>query len=172
MGLLVNENIKKGNEGNMVITVRTKVLSLWQFHASHSGEEQITMKEYLDSFKEGQEDIYVHGEFYEQFKEDSMNRTSMAEPPSVHTSNSGDEHVSLKEYVDSMKEGQNDIYITGQIQEHFGRCLGPGLHEEPNRTEMAEPPSIHTSNSGDEQVSLKEYVDCLKEGQNDISITG
>merc|ERR1711988_1520725 len=31
-----------------------------------------------------------------------------------HTSKSGDEQISLKEYVDRMKEGQNDIYyITG-----------------------------------------------------------
>merc|ERR1712203_21886 len=32
-----------------------------------------------------------------------------------HTSKSGDEQISLKEYVDRMKEGQNDIYyITGE----------------------------------------------------------
>merc|ERR1719316_1508820 len=32
-----------------------------------------------------------------------------------HTSKSGDEMISLKEYVDRMKEGQNDIfYITGE----------------------------------------------------------
>ena len=32
-----------------------------------------------------------------------------------HTSKSGEEHISRKEYVDCMKEGQNDIhYITGK----------------------------------------------------------
>ena len=32
-----------------------------------------------------------------------------------HTSKSGDEQISLQEYVDRMKEGQNDIYyITGE----------------------------------------------------------
>merc|ERR1711920_1008404 len=32
-----------------------------------------------------------------------------------HTSKSGDEQISFKEYVDRMKEGQNDIYyITGE----------------------------------------------------------
>ena len=39
----------------------------------------------------------------------------MAELLRYHTSKSGDEQISLKEYVDRMKEGQNDIfYITGE----------------------------------------------------------
>merc|ERR1711957_462108 len=43
------------------------------------------------------------------------NRTKVAELMRYHTSKSGDEQVSLKEYVDRMKEGQNDIYyITGE----------------------------------------------------------
>merc|ERR1719325_220441 len=44
-----------------------------------------------------------------------MNRTKVAELLRFHTSKSGDEQISLKEYVDRMKEGQNDIYyITGE----------------------------------------------------------
>ena len=47
--------------------------------------------------------------------EDSTNRTKVAELMRYHTSKSGDEQISLKEYVDRMKEGQNDIYyITGE----------------------------------------------------------
>merc|ERR1712084_7212 len=47
--------------------------------------------------------------------EDSTNRTKVAELLRFHTSKSGDEQISLKEYVDRMKEGQNDIYyITGE----------------------------------------------------------
>ena len=47
--------------------------------------------------------------------EDSTNRTKIAELLRFHTSKSGDEQISLKEYVDRMKEGQNDIYyITGE----------------------------------------------------------
>ena len=43
------------------------------------------------------------------------NRTKIAELLRFHTSKSGDEQISLKEYVDRMKEGQNDIfYITGE----------------------------------------------------------
>merc|ERR1711953_834002 len=47
--------------------------------------------------------------------EDSTNRMKVAELMRYHTSKSGDEQISLKEYVDRMKEGQNDIYyITGE----------------------------------------------------------
>merc|ERR1712050_381209 len=43
------------------------------------------------------------------------NRTKVAELLRFHTSKSGDEQISFKEYVDRMKEGQNDIfYITGE----------------------------------------------------------
>ena len=46
--------------------------------------------------------------------EDSTNRTKVAELMRYQTSKSGDEQISFKEYVDRMKEGQNDIYyITG-----------------------------------------------------------
>ena len=40
---------------------------------------------------------------------DSTIRTKAAEPLRFHTSKSGDEQISLKRYVDRMKEGQNDI---------------------------------------------------------------
>merc|ERR1712137_185828 len=47
--------------------------------------------------------------------EDSTNRTKVAELMRYQTSKSGDEQISFKEYVDRMKEGQNDIfYVTGE----------------------------------------------------------
>ena len=61
--------------------------------------------------------------FYEQFgkclklcvHEDSTNRVKIAGLLRYQTSKSGDELISFKEYVDRMKEGQNDIYyITGE----------------------------------------------------------
>merc|ERR1711904_595296 len=46
---------------------------------------------------------------------DSTNRAKLADLLRFQTSKSGDETITLKEYVDRMKEGQNDIYyITGE----------------------------------------------------------
>merc|ERR1711930_36812 len=61
-----------------------------------------------------------------------------------------------------------------KFYEQFGKCLKLGIHEDStNRTKVAELLRFHTSKSGDEQISLKEYVDRMKEGQNDIYyITG
>merc|ERR1711982_175082 len=61
-----------------------------------------------------------------------------------------------------------------KFYEQFGKCMKLGIHEDStNRTKIAELMRYHTSKSGDEQISLKEYVDRMKEGQNDIYyITG
>merc|ERR1712141_432528 len=81
------------------------------------------VKKCLEMFAEIAEKKDDYKEFYEQFgkclklgvHEDSTNRTKVAELLRFHTSKSGDELISLKEYVDRMKEGQNDIYyITGE----------------------------------------------------------
>ena len=68
----------------------------------------------------------------------------------------------------SLKDDYKKFY------EAFGKCLKLGVHEDStNRTKIAELLRFHTSKSGDEQISLKEYVDRMKEGQNDIFyITG
>jgi len=61
-----------------------------------------------------------------------------------------------------------------KFYEQFGKCLKLGVHEDStNRTKVAELLRYSTSKSGDEQISLKEYVDRMKEGQNDLYyITG
>merc|ERR1711861_83541 len=77
----------------------------------------------LEMFAEIAEKKDDYKKFYEQFSkniklgihEDSTNRAKVAELMRYHTSKSGDEQISLKEYVDRMKEGQADIYyITGE----------------------------------------------------------
>merc|ERR1711906_31680 len=81
------------------------------------------VKKCLEMFAEISEKKDDYKKFYEQFSkniklgihEDSTNRAKVAELMRYHTSKSGDEQISLKEYVDRMKEGQNDIYyITGE----------------------------------------------------------
>eukprot|EP00494_Astrolonche_serrata_P001530 UN01536 len=61
-----------------------------------------------------------------------------------------------------------------KFYQQFGKCLKLGVHEDStNRTKVAEFLRFHTSKSGDELIGLKEYVDRMKEGQNDIYyITG
>merc|ERR1712093_44354 len=81
------------------------------------------VKKCLEMFTEIAEKKEDYKKFYEQFgknlklgiHEDSTNRNKVAELMRYHSSKSGDEMIALKEYVDRMKEGQNDIYyITGE----------------------------------------------------------
>jgi molecular chaperone HtpG len=68
--------------------------------------------------------------FYEQFSknlklgihEDSTNRTKLAELLRFHSSKSGEEMVSFKDYIANMKEGQKSIfYITGESRQHVDK---------------------------------------------------
>jgi len=52
--------------------------------------------------------------------------------------------------------------------EQFGECLKLSAHEDAkNRTKVAELLQLHTAEPGDEQISLKRYVDRMDEGQNE-----
>ena len=47
--------------------------------------------------------------------EDTTNRKKLADLLRFHTSKSGEEQISLKDYISRMKEGQKEIfYITGE----------------------------------------------------------
>ena len=81
------------------------------------------VKKCLEMFAEIAENQEDYKKFYEQFSknlklgihEDTTNRKKIADLLRFHTSKSGEDQISLKDYVARMKEGQKDIfYITGE----------------------------------------------------------
>merc|ERR1712168_1439768 len=84
------------------------------------------VKKCLEMFEEIVQDKDLSAKFFEQFAkniklgihEDSTNRKKLAELLRYHSSSSGEEQTSLKDYVGRMKENQKQIYyIPGESRE-------------------------------------------------------
>jgi molecular chaperone HtpG len=81
------------------------------------------VKKCLEMFTEIQENAEDYKKFYEQFSknlklgihEDTANRGKLSELLRFHTSKSGEDQISFKDYIARMKEGQKSVYyITGE----------------------------------------------------------
>jgi len=84
------------------------------------------VKKCLEMFAEIAENQEDYKKFYEQFSknlklgihEDTTNKKKIADLLRFHTSKSGEDLISLKDYIQRMKEGQKDIfYITGESRQ-------------------------------------------------------
>ena len=80
----------------------------------------------------------------------------------------------VKNYLDMFTEIDENKNDYQKFYEQFVECMKLGVHENfVDGFEIAELLRFNTSKSEDEQISLKEYIDCMKEGQSDIYyITG
>jgi len=109
-------------------------------------------KKCLEMFAEIAENQEDYKKFYEQFSknlklgihEDTTNRKKIADLLRFHTSKSGEDLISLKDYIQRMKEGQKDIfYITGE-----------------SRAQVATSPFVETlKNKGYEILYLVDPID-------------
>merc|ERR1711975_48406 len=78
------------------------------------------VKKCLEMFAEITENAEDYKKFYEQFSknlklgihEDQTNRKKISDLLRFHTSKSGEDMISFKDYIARMKEGQKDIYYT------------------------------------------------------------
>jgi len=80
----------------------------------------------------------------------------------------------IKKCLELIQEVSENNEDWKQFYEHFSKNIKLGIHEDSNnREKLASFLRYHSSKSGEEMISLKTYVDRMKEGQSEIYfITG
>merc|ERR1719298_361228 len=106
---------KKKNSGHIKLYVRRVFI---MDNCEDLIPEWLTFVKGIELFGEIQENAEDFKKFYEQFgknvklgiHEDSGNRAKLSELLMYHSTKSGDEQTSLKDYISRMPESQKDIY--------------------------------------------------------------
>ena len=136
-------------------TKRTKIAVLL---GSQSGDEQVSMKEYIDHMKKGQSGIYY-------ITDENITVVSSSR---VIKKNLAKQCLEMFAGIAEKTDDYKKFY------KQIDKCLKLDIHEDStDRAKIVELLWFNTSKLGDEQISLKQYIDRMKEGQNDIYyITG
>jgi len=77
----------------------------------------------------------------------------------------------IKKCIELFNEISENKEDWKKFYEAFGKNIKFGIHEDSaNREKLAELIRYHSTKSGEEMVSLREYIDNMKEGQKDIAL--
>ena len=152
-----------------------EIAELLRFYTSKSGNEQISLKEYIDRMKEGQNDIYyITGEILIPECLNFIKGIVDSEDPPLNTSRETMQQnkilrVIMKNLVKKSREmfaeiaEKKDDYK--KFYEQFVECMKLGIHENSvDDFEIAELLRFNTSKSGDEQINQLEGVHRSHEG--------